>query len=263
MKVTFLGTGTSHGVPLIGCDCETCLSDDIKDKRFNSSVMIEHDDKVVLIDCGADFRHQALKYNILKINSVVITHNHFDHIVGLDNLRVYNHRQKQTIPIYGSSDHLNYMKKYIFHYMFGDAIQKGGGISELELNAVSGVFDVDGITFTCLPVKHGKMSIYGYRFNDISYLSDVSFIPDETIDLIRGSKILIIDALRYRSHSTHFSVADSLSVIEKVKPEKAYFTHMCHDIRHAVLLKELQDKNSEYYINVDVEPAYDGLSFSL
>ncbi len=264
LTLTFLGTGTSHGVPMIGCDCPTCTSTDERDRRSNASLMITlPTGKVILIDCGRDFRAQALRLRIPRVDYVLLTHVHFDHIAGLDDLRVYNRRQGTPIPVFGRSEHLDYLRRHPFPYMFNRP-REGGGVAELELIAVDGPFFLEGIGFEPLVVKHGEQEILGYKFRGCAYLSDVSAIPKETLAGLFGLEVLILGALRYRPHSTHLSLAEALEVIGRLRPRRAWLTHICHDLLHREVEEQLKEPGGPFYAGRQaVSPAYDGLSLKL
>ncbi len=263
VRLTFLGSGTSHGVPVIGCHCVTCSSPNPKDNRTNASLLIERRGKNILIDCGRDFRVQAIREDIRRLDHLFLTHTHFDHVAGIDDLRVYNYRQSEPIPIYGKEGHLRYLEKYIFHYLFDDGIQKGGGVSHLEPIPLNGPLKIDGLLFEPITVFHGRLKIYGYRFGACAYISDVSFIPDETLEKLEDLEILIIDALRFRSHPTHFNFEQALEIAIRLKPSRTYLTHMCHDILHDEVEQGLQNPSSGYSSTLPVYLAYDGLSLKL
>jgi phosphoribosyl 1,2-cyclic phosphate phosphodiesterase len=260
--LTFLGTGTSHGVPMIGCDCPTCRSDDPRDKRSNASLLVTVRGKNILIDCGRDFRQQALRQGLKEVDYVLVTHTHFDHIAGLDDLRVYSRRERGPIPVMGHQEHLSYLKTYIFHYLFDGSAQLGGGLADLELIALDSHFLLEGIMFEPLPVLHGRLRVLGYKFLNCAYISDVSEIPESTLKQLYGLDVLIIDALRYRPHSTHLSLDEALKLIAELKPAKTYLTHIAHDMRHSELEERLRDPDSGCFAP-GVEPAYDGLTLEL
>jgi phosphoribosyl 1,2-cyclic phosphate phosphodiesterase len=260
--LTFLGTGTSHGVPMIGCDCPTCRSDDPRDKRSNASLLLSVGGKNILIDCGRDFRQQALRQGLKDVDYVLVTHTHFDHIAGLDDLRVFQRRERGAIPVLGSEEHLSYLRTYIFHYLFDGSAQVGGGLADLELIALDSHFLLEGIMFEPLPVLHGRLPVLGFRFLNCAYISDVSLIPEATLKRLVGLDLLIVDALRYSPHGTHFNLEQALRLIAELKPAKSYLTHMAHDIRHRELEERLRDPDGGSYAP-GVEPAYDGLSLEL
>ena len=266
MRLVFLGSGTSHGVPMIGCSCTTCRSRDPRDNRTNASLLIETGKKNILIDCGRDFRHQALREGLTRVDHVLLTHTHFDHIAGIDDLRVFHRRSghgSEGIPIYGKADHLEYIKKHIYHYLFDIPAQMGGGITQVEPVPVEEPFRAEDILFEPLPVLHGRLKIYGYRFSDIAYLSDVSHIPEKTMTRLQGLSVLIVDALRFRAHSTHFNVRQALEVVERCRPKRTYFTHICHDVLHEPVVRGFANPSSGYFTPHPVSLAYDGLSFTV
>lgn len=263
VKLVVLGSGTSQGVPMVACKCKVCTSPDPHDHRMNASIMLQTNGKNILIDCGKDFRYQAIRFDIMRVDHLFITHSHLDHIAGLDELRVYNMIQGGPIPVYGHPQHLRYLRDYTFHYLFDAEVQRGGGLASLDLIPIDGPLTVEGIDILPLQVKHGRLDIFGYKFLNCAYLSDVSAIPDETLNLLYGLDYLILDVLRYRPHSTHFNLAQGLALIHQLRPGKAYFTHICHDFLHQQVERELKDKYSEYYTDSDVHLLYDGLTLEL
>jgi phosphoribosyl 1,2-cyclic phosphate phosphodiesterase len=263
MTLTFLGTGTSHGVPMIACTCPTCSSTDPRDKRTNASILLTIQGKKILVDCGRDFHQQALRHRIDSIDYLLLTHTHFDHVAGIDELRVFTARRRASIPVFGRQEHLTYLKTYIYHYLFESAVQLGGGIANIELVALNGSFSLEGIGIEPLTVYHGSMEILGYRFGDVAYLSDVSAIPDESRRKLRGLDVLILGALRHTEHPTHFSINQALGVVSELQPKRAFFTHVCHDVLHEAVDRQFADAGSPYYSPVEVHLAYDGLTLEL
>jgi phosphoribosyl 1,2-cyclic phosphate phosphodiesterase len=263
MRIVFLGSGTSHGVPVIACHCRTCTSTDPRDKRTNASLLIEKGDKRILIDCGRDFHWQALRHDLDRVDHLFLTHTHFDHIAGIDDLRVFNHKRQAPIPVYGKEEHLSYIRRYIYHYLFDDSAQKGGGIAQLEMIPIAAPIEVEGLVFEPLTVLHGALEIYGYRFGRCAYISDVSAIPGQTVERLKDLDVLIIDALRFRPSRTHFTVEQALGVAESVRPAQTYFTHICHDLLHEEVEAGLRDSSSGYSSRLGVSFAYDGLTFEL
>ncbi|MBF0199195.1 MAG: MBL fold metallo-hydrolase [Planctomycetes bacterium] len=263
-SLTFLGTGTSNAIPMIACDCQTCTSHDPHDQRGNSSLLITTTKgKNILIDCGKDFRIQAIREKVKNINAVLLTHDHADHIMGLDELRVFNHLQKESIPIYGKEDHLSNIKNYTFRYLFDSSTQKGGGIAKLELMPIMNEVRIDEIDFKVLVVKHGKLDIFAYRFGDMAYISDVSEIPPQTMAQLQGLDLLILDALRFREHSTHFNFTKALETVAFLKPKRTFFIHMSHDVKHHETQALFKDPKSEYFSKHDVSLAHDGLKLNI
>ncbi|MBN1687161.1 MAG: MBL fold metallo-hydrolase [Spirochaetales bacterium] len=253
MKITVLGSGTSHGVPVIGCDCEVCRSADPRDKRTRSSVLIEHGETVVLVDTGTDFRFQALRAGIRRLDAVLMTHAHADHLHGLDDTRSLTHAK--PLPVYGSQDTLSEIRDR-FDYVFTKT-QIGGGKPNLLLQDHRGDrIGIGGLTITPVPVKHGDLTIFGYRIGNFAYITDCSGIPRESFELLEGVKILIINALRYRSHATHFTVEQAIEASKKIGAREVWLTHLCHDVSHKKLTEELNLRNSD---TSRILPSYDGL----
>ena len=250
MKLTFLGTGTSTGVPSIACECETCLSDDPRDKRLRVSILIEHGNQVVLVDTSSDFRQQALRYGLKRVDAVLITHCHADHIFGLDDIRPLNFRYG-ALGVYANErawPDIRRMFKYIFkpsHF--------GGGLPEVIPHTVVAGAPfclADGFNITPLEVIHGRLPVMAYRFNDFVYATDLSEIPPQTIDALRDLDVLVLDCLRFKQHPTHLWVDRALEYIEEIKPRRTFLTHIAHDIKHGRDSQRLPD---------GVEFAYDGL----
>lgn len=233
MKLTFLGTGTSTGVPSIGCGCETCVSHDPRDKRLRVSVLLEHAGKSILVDTSIDFRQQALRAKIEYLDAVMITHCHVDHVFGLDDIRPLNFRHG-AMGIYANEiawDGLRGMFKYIF-----EPTHFGGGLPQLIPHVVEHnskfSFGKD-IEITPLEVIHGKLPVIAYRFNDFAYATDLKSIPDESLDGLRDLDVLVLDCVRIKPHTTHLCLEEALAYIEDLKPKRAYLTHLNHDILHA------------------------------
>jgi phosphoribosyl 1,2-cyclic phosphate phosphodiesterase len=249
--VTFLGTGTSHGVPIIACDCAVCQSTDSRDKRLRPSIYLDvPGDGCVLVDTTPDFRQQALTYRIRRIDAVLFTHAHADHILGFDELRRFNTLQGAPIPCYANGFCLDLLKRTFF-YVFDGLPRLGGGIPQVEVHEVGGEpFVAAGLRIVPVPLWHGRMPILGFRAGSFAYLTDCNRIPDESWPLVAGVDTLVIDALRDEPHTTHFTVAEALEAIERIAPRRALLTHMTHDLGHAVTSARLPR---------GVELAYDGL----
>jgi phosphoribosyl 1,2-cyclic phosphate phosphodiesterase len=248
-RVTFLGTGTSHGVPMIGCRCATCTSSDPKDQRWRPSVLIElAGGTSVLVDTSPDLRAQALRFDIRRVDAVLFTHPHADHLLGLDETRRFNTLQRCAIPCYGDPDTIAEVRR-VFAYAF-EPRQEGGGVPRLHLFPVAGAFSIGGVEVVPVPVWHGDLLIYGYRIGPFAYLTDCSRIPDDSWPLLEGVRTLVVDALRDTPHPTHFTVAEALGVVARLRPRRALFTHIAHDLRHDATSARLPP-------GVDV--AYDGL----
>jgi phosphoribosyl 1,2-cyclic phosphate phosphodiesterase len=231
-RVTFLGTGTSHGVPMIGCDCATCHSTDPRDSRLRPSIYVEAPGRGrILVDSSTDLRQQALRYNVTRVDAVVYTHSHADHILGLDELRRFNMLQAGSIPCYADARTWAALKKTFF-YVFDEMARQGGGIPQLEVREIDGPFEAAGVRIVPVPILHGRTPILGLRFGTFAYLTDCSAIPDTSWPLLAGVETLVIDALRHKPHPTHFTVAEAVAAIERIAPVRAYLTHMAHDLPH-------------------------------
>lgn len=232
MKLTFLGTGTSTGVPSIACDCETCLSVDPRDKRLRVSILIEHENKRILVDTSIDFRQQALRANIRHLDAVLITHCHVDHVFGLDDIRPLNFRYGAT-GVYANDVAWKDLRR-IFQYIFNPT-HIGGGLPQLIPHTVqpNAPFSIGpGLEITPVEVIHGKLSVIAYRFNDFAYATDLKVIPSESMDKLRDLEVLVLDCVRIKPHSTHLCLDEALAVIEDLKPKRAFLTHLNHDILH-------------------------------
>jgi phosphoribosyl 1,2-cyclic phosphate phosphodiesterase len=229
--LTVLGSGTSMGVPTLGCDCAVCHSIDPHDRRTRPSVMIEYGGKVVLIDTTPDFYTQALRENITHVDAVLYTHTHADHILGIDDLRPLSYRHKpDKLRLYARPDAAAFLRR-MFAYIF-DADYKFGGLPLLELRPIDGPVDIFGVRFDPVILIHGEAQIYGYRFGSAAYLTDHSEIPESSCDQLEDLDILFLDALRHKPHPTHSTVKNSLEMVERLKPKRAFFTHICHDLGH-------------------------------
>jgi len=226
VEAVFLGTGTSQGVPIIGCNCPVCCSDDPKDKRLRSSLLIRSDKTNIVIDSGPDFRQQMLRENINKLDAVVFTHEHIDHIAGLDDVRPFNYISDKPMEIYAEKRVLNAIRRSFF-YIFDN--NDYPGIPRLNLNAVSeNPFYINEIKINPIRVLHCKLPILGFRINDLAYITDASFISREELLKLKGVKILIINALRIQKHISHFSLSEAIEIIKECAPEQAYLTHISH-----------------------------------
>lgn len=231
-SLTVLGSGTSMGVPTIGCRCVVCRSTDPHDKRTRPSILIEYGGRAVLIDTSPDFRQQAIRENIVQVDAVLYTHTHADHILGIDDLRPLSFHRGAKIPLYARPEAVAFLRT-MFAYIFDDDY-KFGGIAQLELKTIEGAFDLFGARFEPIRVIHGETEIYGYRFGSAAYLTDVSEIPENSFAQLVGLDILFLDALRHKPHPTHSTVTNSLRMIERIQPQRAFFTHICHDLPHAI-----------------------------
>ncbi len=250
MKLTFLGTGTSTGVPSIGCECETCLSEDPRDKRLRVSILVEHVGKKILVDTSIDFRQQALRAGIRKLDAVLVTHCHVDHVFGLDDIRPLNFRYG-AMGVYANETAWKDLRR-IFQYIF-QPTHFGGGLPQLIPHTVvkNAPFCVaEGFEVMPLEVIHGKLPVIAYRFNDFAYATDLKTIPPDALDGLRDLDVLALDCVRIKPHSTHLCLEEALAYIEDLKPRRAFLTHLNHDILHGRDSRLLPD---------NVEFAYDGL----
>ncbi|HEV2763323.1 MAG TPA: MBL fold metallo-hydrolase [Pyrinomonadaceae bacterium] len=251
MKVTILGTGTSTGVPSVGCECETCTSDDPRDKRLRVSVLVEHRGECFIVDTSTDFRQQALRQRLKRLGAVLVTHCHADHIFGLDDIRPFNFRHG-PLGVYANERAWKDIRR-IFQYVF-EPSHVGGGLPMIVPHTVvpGAPFSLaPGLEVTPLEVIHGRLPVIAYRFNDFAYATDLSEIPHATIESLRGLDVLVLDCLRiHRAHPTHLTLARALEYVEELKPRRTYLTHIAHDIKHA---------RDSRLLPPGVEFAYDGL----
>ena len=252
MQVTFLGTGTSTGVPVPTCDCRVCLSDDSRDQRLRPSVLLKWDGASVLVDTATDLRQQALRYGISRVDAVLYTHAHADHVLGLDELRLYNWRQQGPVPVFGSGRTLKAVSR-TFWYVFHDADAQSTRPA-IELHEVDEPFELLGRRVVPVPVMHGDLPILGYRLGRFAYLTDVSRIPEASYRLLDGLDLLVLNALRERPHPTHFQLEQAQREALKIGARRTLFTHFSHEIHHATVSARLPS---------GIELAYDGLSFEV
>lgn len=246
--LTVLGSGTSMGVPTIGCDCRVCHSPDPRDRRTRPSVMVTYADRTVLIDTTPDFREQAIRERIKAVDAVLYTHAHADHVLGLDDLRPLTFRRPDGVPIYAGQltmDRLRSMFRYVF-----DNDYEYGGIARIAPRIIEGPVELFGAQFHPVPIFHGKEEILGFRFGSAAYLTDFSEIPERSLAQLEGLDILFLDALRHRPHPTHSTVENSLKLVEQVNPRRAFFTHISHDLPHEATNQSLPE---------NVRLAHDGL----
>ncbi len=253
MKVTFLGTGTSQGVPVIACDCEVCASNDPKDKRLRCSILVEINGKNLVIDTGPDFRQQMLKTGVQSLDAILFTHEHKDHVAGLDDVRAFNFKQKTKMQVYATSRVQEALKRE-FHYVFSD--YKYPGIPEIELNTIDNQpFKVLGSSITPIEVLHYKLPVLGFRIGDFTYITDAKTIDKEEKQKIKGSKIIVLNALRRTDHISHFTLDEAIAMMQELQPETGYLIHMSHYLgKHEDVEKELPD---------NIHLAYDGLEINL
>lgn len=249
-KITFLGTGTSSGVPTISCHCPVCKSNDCKDKRLRSSVLIESESTEILIDTSPDFRQQMLTYDIEGLDAVLYTHHHFDHIGGFDDLRALNYTSHQAMPIYLMKETFEKIKRTFF-YAFEELEQIGGGVPIVKANFISDkIFKIGDIEIQPIPLIHGKMEVLGFRIDDFAYCTDTNFIPPQSYSYLSTLKYLVLDALRYNEHPTHFSLSEAIDESKKINAKHTYFTHIAHEIMYSECNKDLP---------ANMNLAYDGL----
>lgn len=254
MTITFLGTGTSQGVPVIACNCPVCLSTDKKDKRLRSSILIETEDKVLIIDTGPDFRCQMLREKVEHLDAVLFTHEHKDHIAGLDDIRAFNFKQKAAMPIYASKRVIEALERE-FHYIFSESPYPG--IPQIHLHEITNnEFTIEGgVSIQPIEVKHFKLPVMGFRIGDFTYITDAKTIEQHEFQKIQGTKILVINALQREKHISHFTLSEAISFALKVGAEQTYFTHISHRLgTYSDVSKELPQ---------GVFLAYDGLKLTI
>lgn len=250
ITITVLGSGTSVGVPTVGCTCKVCRSTDPRDKRLRPSVLISYQGRNILIDTTPDFRYQALRAGIARIDAVLYTHSHADHIMGLDDLRPFNFLQREVIPIYASDEHFRYIRA-VFPYVFTEEQSESSRPRIVPHVFAADPIELHGLSFQPLRLAHGRGLSFGFRFGNAAYLTDHSDIPPESLDQLRGLDVLFLDALRHNPHPTHTTVTQALKWVDELLPKRAFFTHISHDLSHA---------RTEETLPPHVRLAYDGLS---
>ncbi|MEP5614078.1 MAG: MBL fold metallo-hydrolase [Cyclobacteriaceae bacterium] len=253
MKITFLGTGTSQGVPVIACNCEVCKSLDYRDKRLRSSVLIETQDLQFIVDTGPDFRQQMLRERVRKLDAVLFTHAHKDHTAGMDDIRSFNFLQKKEMPLYGQQETLDQLKAE-FAYIFSGS--QYPGLPQVSLNPIeNAAFDVGGTEVIPIEVMHHKLPVFGYRIGDFTYITDANFISEDEKKKIEGSEVIVLNALQKKEHISHFTLDEAVALLQELKPKKAYLTHISHNLgSHSDVSKELPE---------NIYLAHDGLTVSL
>lgn len=253
MRVTFLGTGTSQGIPIIACPCVVCQSIDPRDKRLRSSIMIETNGKTFVIDTGPDFRQQMLRENVKKMDAVIFTHEHKDHTAGFDDIRAFNYILKKKIEVYAGKNVQEAIRRE-YAYIFSD--YKYPGIPEINLHLVENkLIKIEGVDFLPIEVMHHKMPVFGYRIADFTYITDANFISESEKEKIKGSKVIVLNALRREEHISHFTLNQAIELAKELKPEKVYFTHISHQLG---LHREVQKELPAF-----IELAYDGLTIEI
>lgn len=252
MEVTFLGTGTSQGIPIIGVDHPVCYSDDPRDKRLRVSVLVNWKGKNILIDCGPDFRQQMLANNVKKLDAIFYTHEHNDHTAGLDDIRPYFFRQGD-IPIFAHQRVLNSLRRK-FDYIFTSEDRYPGAPAVIENVVHNEEFQFEGLNVMPVDFKHNKLQVFGYRLGDFAYLTDIKTISEEEIAKLKDLKVLVVSALRREPHHSHFNLEEALEFVEIVKPERTYFTHISHMLGfHAEVEEELPENVHLAYDNLKIE----------
>jgi phosphoribosyl 1,2-cyclic phosphate phosphodiesterase len=253
LKVTFLGTGTSQGVPVIACDCPVCSSLDYRDKRLRSSIHLQIGEKSLVVDTGPDFRQQMLREKIKTLDAVIFTHEHKDHTAGLDDIRSYNFLQKKDMPVYATHPVIQQLKRE-YSYVFEEI--KYPGVPTVNIHEInSKPFSVEGIPVIPIQVMHYRLPVLGFRFGDFTYITDAKYIEEKEMEKIRGTKILVLNALQLNHHISHFTLDEAIGMVEMLQPERAYFTHISHKLgTHAEV---------EAGLPSNIRLAYDGLKISI
>jgi phosphoribosyl 1,2-cyclic phosphate phosphodiesterase len=237
MQLTILGSGTSMGIPVIGCSCEVCTSADLHNQRLRSSALLEHDGTTILIDAGPDLRTQMLRHQVAKLDALVLTHAHADHIGGIDDLRPFTMRSTRSLPVYGDPYTLGRVR-HMFDYVF---VQQPSLSTrpQLETRSLQPSFTIGNIPVEPLQVMHGPHAITAYRFGPLAYITDASEIPPRTMERLRDLDVLILNALRFDPHPLHFTVNQALAIVAQLRPRRAFFTHITHDLDHATVNRQL------------------------
>lgn len=254
MKVTFLGTGTSQGIPLIGCTCPVCTSTDKKNNRLRTSIWIETDKASVVIDTGPDFRYQMLRAGVKKLDAVVFTHGHKDHTAGMDDVRAYNYIQKKPMEVY-ATEHTQVVLRREFEYVFDG--NKYPGVPEINMHTINNhdSFEINGLVFTPIRVMHYKLEVLGFRVGDFTYITDANYIAPHELVKAKGSKVFVLNALRHEEHISHYTLNEAIEIAELVDAETTYFTHISHQLG-------LHD-TVESSLPKGMHLAYDGLTINL
>ncbi len=253
MKVNFLGTGTSQGVPVIGCDCSVCKSLDFRDKRLRTSIHVEASGVSLVVDTGPDFRMQMLRTGIKRLDAVLFTHEHKDHTAGMDDIRPFNFLQKTDMPIFARRNVLDQIRRE-YSYVFSS--ERYPGVPQIEsIEITEAPFRINGLTVTPIPVLHYKLPVFGFRFGNFSYITDANYIPAESLKLMEGTEVLVLNALQNDPHISHFTLREAIEMSKKIGAKQTFFTHMSHRLgRHAEIDAELPQ---------GMALAYDGLELTL
>jgi phosphoribosyl 1,2-cyclic phosphate phosphodiesterase len=250
MQVLFLGTGTSYGVPMVACDCAVCRSDDPRNRRTRASVLLREGGATLLIDASPDLRQQMLRHAIRRLDAVLLTHSHADHVLGLDDVRAFSGRQNAPIPVYANAETLQVVRRN-FEYAFREPDgPTGWDVPRLRSFEMDGGAEICGVAVTAVPILHGRRAILGYRVGGLAYLTDCSAVPDESFRLLAALDTLVVGAVRLAPHPAHFNLSGALALVERLKPRRAYFTHISHRLDHATV---------EAGLPPNVRLAWDGL----
>lgn len=253
MRITFLGSGTSQGVPVIACPCAVCTSADVRDNRLRSSILIETDEATIVIDSGPDFRYQMLRHKVTKLDAIVFTHGHKDHTAGLDDVRAYNYFQQKEMDIYASLETQEVLHRE-FQYIFQNSSYPG--VPQIKIHDLRNEpFSINGLKIMPIRVLHYKMEVFGFRIGDFTYITDANYIASEEMDKVRGSKILVLNALRLEQHISHFTLAEAIEVAQNLNCQETYFTHISHQLG----LHQEVNQNLPDHISL----AHDGLVLEL
>lgn len=249
-EITFLGTGTSNGIPVIGCDCDVCQSTDPRDRRTRTSALVRLDSHALLLDTATELRAQALANDVRRVDAVLMTHAHADHTGGFDDLRRFNELQQAHIPVYADHGTAAALRER-FAYTFSDIYPFYGGKPDLTLHEIDGPFDLFGQRIIPVPILHGRLPILGFRFDDLAYITDAKTIADSSLDLLADLDILVLNALRERSHPTHLSIAEAVEIIQIARPRRAFLVHLAHETSHT---------RAEAILPEGIQVAWDGLT---
>ena len=256
MRITFLGTGTSYGIPMLGCDCAVCRSEDPRDKRFRTSMLVEAAGCALLIDTPPDLRSQCLAHHIRKIDAALMTHAHADHVFGFDDLRPFTHRMAEPMPVWASAGTAKTLN-HIFDYLDHPPIP-GTSLARIKLHVATGPCEFHGIRFTPLPAEHGRADMIGWKIEhdgrSFAAIPDCKYLPKSTIDLCRGANLMVIDSLRIRPHPTHMNFEEAIVALEAIQAKRSLVIHLCHEVSHIQAESLLPD---------GIGPAYDGLQIEL